>query len=61
MKGLRAARLTALDVYNDNREHADYIFWLQTVFFYLYSKLRNGARVCINIGERMCIFEPVTI
>ena len=39
------------DIYNDNQEHADYIFWLQTTFLYLYSKLKKGARVAINIGD----------
>ena len=39
------------DLYNDNREHADYIFWLETIFLYLYSKLKTGARVCIIVGD----------
>lgn len=39
------------DLYNDNRDHVDYIFWLQTIFLYLYPKLKKGARVCVNIGD----------
>jgi len=39
------------DLYNDNKEHADYIFWLQTIFLYLYPKLKKGGRVAINIGD----------
>jgi len=39
------------DIYNDNKEHSEYIFWLQTIFLYLCPKLKKGARVCINIGD----------
>jgi len=39
------------DHYDDNKEHAEYITWLETVFRSLYSKLREGGRVCIIIGD----------
>ena len=39
------------DVYNDNKEHADYISWLKIIFSDLYPKLKKGGRVCINIGD----------
>ncbi len=39
------------DLYNDNKEHADYISWLKSIFFSLYPKLKKGAKVCINIGD----------
>lgn len=39
------------DLYNDNKEHADYISWLQSIFSNLYPKLKKGSRLCINIGD----------
>jgi site-specific DNA-methyltransferase (adenine-specific) len=39
------------DVYNDNKEHSEYISWLKTIFWYLYSKLKKGSRVAINMGD----------
>ena len=39
------------DLYKDNQEHSAYISWLERIFWWLYSKLRKGARVCINIGD----------
>ena len=39
------------DLYRDNKAHTDYIFWLETLFLYLYCKLKPGARVAINIGD----------
>jgi len=39
------------DHYDDNREHVEYITWLEMVFRSLYPKLRKGARVCIVIGD----------
>lgn len=39
------------NLYRDNKEHSAYIFWLETIFLYLYCKLRDGARICINIGD----------
>ena len=41
----------AYDLYNDNREHKEYIKWLKTIFETLYPKLKSGGRVCINIGD----------
>ncbi len=39
------------DLYNDNKEHGEYIAWLGIVFKLIYSKLVDGGRVCINIGD----------
>jgi site-specific DNA-methyltransferase (adenine-specific) len=39
------------NLYCDNKEHSSYIFWLETIFLYLYCKLKPGARVVINIGD----------
>ncbi len=40
------------DIYNDNKDHSDYISWLKTIFLYLYPKLKKGAKACVNIGDR---------
>lgn len=42
---------TPYDLYNDNKEHWEYILWLKSVFEYLYSKMKVGGRICINIGD----------
>lgn len=40
------------NLYNDNKEHTDYIAWLKELFnIYIYPKLKSGGRVCINIGD----------
>ena len=39
------------NLYNDNREHKEYIAWLKQIFFELYPKIKNGGRICINIGD----------
>jgi len=39
------------DLYNDNREHKNYILWLKNIFDKIYLKLKKGGRVCINIGD----------
>ena len=39
------------NLYNDNREHHDYIEWLREIFTLTYEKLKSGGRVCINIGD----------
>lgn len=39
------------DLYNDNKDHNEYILWLKDIFKKLYPKLRKGGRVCINIGD----------
>lgn len=40
------------DLYNDNREHTEYIGWLKSIFEKLYYRLKSGGRVAINIGDR---------
>lgn len=39
------------DLYNDNKEHAEYISWLKNIFASLAPKLKVGGRVCINVGD----------
>jgi site-specific DNA-methyltransferase (adenine-specific) len=39
------------DLYNDNKEHHEYINWLKEIFMIAYEKLKSGGRVCINIGD----------
>ena len=39
------------DLYQDNKEHDDYIAWLQRIFGNVKSKMVSGGRVCINIGD----------
>jgi len=39
------------DLYNDNKDHEEYIAWLKDLFEKLYPKLKSGGRVCINIGD----------
>ncbi|HHV27984.1 MAG TPA: site-specific DNA-methyltransferase [Tissierellia bacterium] len=39
------------DLYNDNKEHHEYISWLKEVFGNIYFKLKSGGRVCINVGD----------
>jgi len=39
------------DLYNDNKDHKEYIRWLSDIFTLAYSKLKSGGRVCINIGD----------
>ena len=38
-------------LYNDNKEHKDYIDWLKLIFKNLFQKLKVGGRVVINIGD----------
>ena len=40
-------------LYNDNKEHHEYINWLKGIFFAIYPKLKRGGRVCINVGDGM--------
>lgn len=42
---------TSYDLYNDNKEHHEYISWLENIFRELHYKLKSGGRVCINIGD----------
>lgn len=39
------------DLYNDNKEHKEYISFLEEVFRRIYPKMKTGGRVCINIGD----------
>ena len=39
------------DLYNDNKDHKEYIEWLNDIFTLTYGKLKSGGRVCINIGD----------
>ena len=39
------------NLYNDNKEHSDYIKWLKDMFESLYPKLKKGGRAVINIGD----------
>lgn len=40
------------DMYNDNKDHWTYIKWLRDdIFGPIYSKLKSGGRVAINIGD----------
>lgn len=42
---------TPYDLYNDNKEHYEYISWLKDIFNRIYKKLKVGGRACINIGD----------
>lgn len=42
---------SAYDLYNDNKEHKDYISWLKDIFKKLIPKMKEGGRICINIGD----------
>lgn len=42
---------TPYSLYNDNREHSDYLAWLKTVFGECYRALKSGGRVVINVGD----------
>ncbi len=39
------------DLYNDNKDHQEYIRWLCHIFAILKPKMVKGGRVCINIGD----------
>jgi site-specific DNA-methyltransferase (adenine-specific) len=39
------------NIYQDNKDHKDYINWLKSVFKALYSKMTDDGRVAINIGD----------
>jgi site-specific DNA-methyltransferase (adenine-specific) len=39
------------DLYNDNKEHKEYIEWLKTIFTLVYQKTKSGGRCIINIGD----------
>ena len=39
------------DLYNDNRDHQEYIKWLKDIFALIKKKLKKGGRCVINIGS----------
>lgn len=39
------------DLYNDNKNHQEYIIWLESVFQKIYNKLKSGGRCVIVIGD----------
>ena len=39
------------DLYNDNKDHKEYLAWLKGIFADIYKKLKSGGRVVINIGD----------
>lgn len=39
------------NLYNDNKDHKEYILWLKSIFKDVYRVLKSGGRVCINIGD----------
>lgn len=39
------------NLYQDNKEHQEYIEWLKIIFGRLKPKMVKGGRVCINIGD----------
>jgi len=43
---------TPYDIYRDNKDHKDYLFWLLTIFKKVYKKLKSGGRCVINIGDQ---------
>ena len=47
----KKCKQTCYDVYNDNKEHHQYISWLRDIFGDLYPKIKTGGRVVINIGD----------
>jgi len=42
---------TPYDLYNDNKNHWEYITWLKKIFKKVYKVLRPGGRCVINIGD----------
>jgi site-specific DNA-methyltransferase (adenine-specific) len=42
---------TPYDMYNDNKDHKEYIKWLCNIFREVKPKMVSGGRVCINIGD----------
>lgn len=39
------------NLYNDNKEHDEYIGWLKDIFAECERVLKEGARICINVGD----------
>jgi len=42
---------TSYDIYNDNKEHKEYIEWLRVIFSKVYQKTKSGGRCVINVGD----------
>jgi len=42
---------TPYDLYNDNKEHKEYISWLKDIFTKVYHKTKVGGKCVINIGS----------
>lgn len=40
------------DIYQDNKEHWEYLSWLKKIFGDIKLKSVKGGRVCINIGDK---------
>ena len=49
--GYNAKHKNPYDIYQDNKDHNDYIAWLQRIFGNVKAKMVTGGRVCINIGD----------
>ena len=49
--GYNAKHKNPYDIYQDNKDHSDYIDWLQRIFGNVKAKMVTGGRVCINIGD----------
>lgn len=39
------------DIYKDNLEHKEYLHWIESIFRSFFTKVKEGGRVCINIGD----------
>jgi site-specific DNA-methyltransferase (adenine-specific) len=39
------------NLYNDNKEHQEYINWLKSIFSKIYNKTKSSGRCIINIGD----------
>lgn len=39
------------DIYNDNKEHEEYIDWLRDIFKVVFDKTKYGGRVAINLND----------
>lgn len=49
--GYNKYKKNGYNLYNDNKEHKDYINWLTSIFFDLYPKFVKGGRMAINVGD----------
>ncbi len=44
-------RKKGYDLYKDNKEHKEYIDWLEDIFRKVYLKTKEGGRCVINVGD----------